>query len=181
MSRAVLGIGNEMITKTDVYSPFLVALTKYSFPTLNVAFAILPSLASLVVFGRKWRSNHSILAQKCWFYYMTRCQKVETRPWHWLLGTLMSVQALLHVRCSLNGGNTAVSRRRRIPVIAHITAVMEFYWTFQCNMRVIPVLTPCSARILKAAGHSGILQVRKNVSKRNTAQSSLESRRLCVK
>jgi hypothetical protein len=42
---------------------------------------------------------------------MTRCQKVEARPWDLLLGILTSVQALLYVRGSLNGVNTAVNRK----------------------------------------------------------------------
>lgn len=64
MSSTVLGIGDETVTKTDVYSPFLITLIEHSFSTLNIAFANLPSLASLVVFGRKWRRNHFILTRK---------------------------------------------------------------------------------------------------------------------
>lgn len=53
MSRAVLGIGDETVTNTDGYSSFPMALNKPSFSTLNIAFANLPSLVSLVGFGRK--------------------------------------------------------------------------------------------------------------------------------
>lgn len=53
MSKAVLGIGDETVTKTDVYSPFLIALIRHLLCTLNITFANIPPPRVISGFGQK--------------------------------------------------------------------------------------------------------------------------------